>query len=118
MIDDPVPPHDHDGPRLPEVPAAHLDKTAELLRAAGEPARLRLLALLSEGERCVSELVGEGDLLSTVSQRLRVLRSAHLVTRRRDGKHIYYSLADSHVVELIRSALLHAEEPIPPEKDS
>ena len=108
--------HDHDGPGLPEIPAVHLDRTAELLRAAGDPSRLRLLAQLGEGERCVSELVGEHESLSTISQRLRVLRSAHLVTRRREGKHVYYSLADSHVVELIRSALQHAEEPIPPEE--
>lgn len=108
-------PHEHDGSRLPEMSAALVDRTADLLRAAGEPARLRLLALLSEGERCVSELVGAGENLSTVSQRLRVLRSVHLVTRRRDGKHVYYSLADDHIVDLIRSALRHAEEPLPPE---
>ena len=110
-----VVPHDHDGPSILEVPLAKLEKTAELLRAAGDPTRLRLLAVLSEGERCVSELVGEGETLSTVSQRLRVLRSVHLVSRRREGKHIYYSLADSHVVEIIRSAMLHADEPIPAE---
>ena len=114
---DEITPHSHDGATLPEIPTEHLDRTAELLKAAGEPARLRLLALLSEGERCVSELAGAGDSLSTISQRLRVLRSAHLVTRRRDGKHVYYSLADNHVVELIRSAMLHAQEPLPPESD-
>ena len=110
-------PHDHDEGGLPELSPEQLDRTAELFRAAGDPARLRLLAILSEGDRCVSELVGEGESLSTVSQRLRVLRSAHLVTRRRDGKHIYYSLADGHVVEIIRSSLIHAEEPIPKESD-
>lgn len=116
---DDLTPHDHHGsPALPAISPTQLEKTADLLRAAGEPSRLRLLALLSDGERCVSELVGEGESLSAVSQRLRVLRGAHLVSRRRDGKHVYYSLVDDHVLELIRSALQHAEEPIPPENDS
>lgn len=116
MVDETVP-HDHDGSYLPEMPVVQLERTAELMRAAGDPARLRLLAVLGKGERCVSELVGAGDTLSAISQRLRVLRSAHLVVRRREGKHVFYSLADNHVVELIRSALEHAAESIPSEAD-
>ena len=52
--------------------------------------------------------LGEG--LSTVSQRLKVLRTEGLVARRRDGKHILYSLADAHVASLLTSALEHAQE--------
>ena len=64
-----------------------------------------------DGERCVSELVETlGDKFSTVSQRLRLLRSEGLVARRRDGTHLYYALADVHVTELIQNALAHAAE--------
>ena len=49
--------------------------------------------------------------MSTVSQQLRVLRAEHLVTRRREGSHLYYSLADEHVRMIIRAALEHANEP-------
>ena len=90
---------------------AIVEHAATLFRTVGEPARLRLLERLSWGEYCVSELAaGTGDQLSTISERLRVLRAAGLVRRRRQGRHIYYSLADRHVVELIRSALEHASE--------
>lgn len=100
---------DHAHDPIPEPPMRSVEATAELFRAAGDPQRLRLLAILADGERCVSELA-QGDNLSVVSQRLRVLRGVHLVRRRREGKHVYYSLADRHVEELIRSALEHADE--------
>lgn len=89
-----------------------LARASAIFRACGDPERLRLLERISHGEYCVSELAAEsGEGLSTVSQRLRLLRSEGLVGRRRDGKHIYYSLADQHVADLIRSALEHAVEP-------
>jgi ArsR family transcriptional regulator len=88
-----------------------LDRASELFRAMGDTARLRLLALLSQGPACVSELAAiEGETISTISQRLRVLRSERLVTRRRDGKHINYALADQHVLDLVFSAMAHASE--------
>lgn len=91
-------------------PAA-LERAARIFRAAGDAARLRLLDELMRGERSVTDLaevVGAG--LSTVSQQLRILRSEDLVTTRREGKRIFYSLSDHHVVELIESALAHAVE--------
>ena len=51
-----------------------------------------------------------GEKFSTVSQRLRLLRGEGLVHRRREGTHIYYALADRHVVDLIHNALAHAAE--------
>ena len=108
MIDEP---HDHPRSRPVQAPPGRtLERTAQMFRAAGEPSRLRLLALLADGERCVSELVGPTETVSVISQRLRVLRNAGLVRRRRDGKHAYYSLTDAHVEELLLSALRHGEE--------
>jgi ArsR family transcriptional regulator, lead/cadmium/zinc/bismuth-responsive transcriptional repressor len=88
-----------------------LERAARLFRAVGDAPRLRLLALLGQGEVCVTELAqAEGEKISTISQRLRVLRSEHLVVRKRRGKHINYGLADQHVIDLVFSALAHASE--------
>jgi ArsR family transcriptional regulator len=91
-------------------PAA-LERASRLFRALGDGPRLRLLQLMTAGERCVSELVeATAEKFSTVSQRLRLLRAEGLVVRRREGAHFYYALADRHVVDLMNNALAHAEE--------
>jgi len=97
--------------RLRTAAPATLDRAAALFRAIGDPARLQLLVLLAHREWCVTELVEAlGDKFSTVSQRLRILRTEGLVRRRRDGTHLYYALADRHVADLIDNALAHAQE--------
>jgi ArsR family transcriptional regulator len=94
-----------------ESPPETIDRAARLFRAIGDPARLRLLAYLSGGEACVTEIARlTGEQISTVSQRLRVLRSENLVSRRRSGKHINYTLADRHIAELVGNALEHVSE--------
>lgn len=91
-------------------PAA-LERAARLFRALGDGPRLRLLHFLTGGERCVTELVEAlSEKFSTVSQRLRLLRTEGLVVRRREGAHIFYALADRHVADLMDNALAHAEE--------
>ncbi|MEM6488836.1 MAG: helix-turn-helix domain-containing protein [Pseudomonadota bacterium] len=88
---------------------------AAMLRAAGDPARLRLLLRLAEGPRCVTELAdAEGEKLATVSARLQLLHAARLVSRRRAAKHIHYALADEHVARLLRDILDHAAEDVRP----
>jgi ArsR family transcriptional regulator, lead/cadmium/zinc/bismuth-responsive transcriptional repressor len=97
--------------RAPTVRPDALEMAARLFRAIGDTPRLRLLALLGQGEACVTELaLAESESISTISQRLRVLRSEHLVVRKRRGKHINYGLADQHVMDLIFNALAHASE--------
>ena len=101
---------------------AALERASRLFRAIGEPARLRLLSRLAEGEMCVTELAAcEGESLSTISQRLRVLRAENIIVRTRRGKHINYALADQHVMDLVFNALAHAAErpvPVPAGNDS
>lgn len=98
--------------RLSVVNDEHLERAASIFRAAGDISRLKLLHRLSDGEWCVTELAeAAGVGLSTVSQQLRLLRAERIVARRRAGKHIFYSLADSHVSDLIHSAIEHAAEP-------
>ena len=103
--------HDPGGVRRPLVDDAALERASRLFRAIGEPSRLRLLSRLAQGEMCVTELAAsEHESLSTISQRLRVLRSESLIVRRRRGKHINYALADQHVMDLVFNALAHATE--------
>lgn len=67
--------------------------------------------MLKQRELCVTEIVSAvGEKFTTVSQRLKLLRSERLIVRRREGNHIYYALADRHVVDLILNALAHAKE--------
>ncbi len=103
---------DHDAVSSPPVSTPEvLERAAAILRAAGDPGRLRLLELLASGERCVSELAAlSDDSMPTVSARLRVLRGERLLSRRREGKHQFYALADHHVAELVQGVLEHASE--------
>lgn len=103
---------DHKGnvPQAASSPKA-LERASRIFRALGDEPRLRMLELLSNGERCVSELVEALDeKFSTISQRLRLLRTEGLVNRRREGTHLFYALADQHVTDLIQNALEHARE--------
>jgi DNA-binding transcriptional ArsR family regulator len=106
--------HDHRISRDVPVTEAAFERAASIFRAAGDVSRLKLLARLAYGEWCVTELADAAGVgLSTVSQQLRLLRAERLVWRRREGKHIYYGLADTHVLDLVQSALAHASEPSP-----
>jgi ArsR family transcriptional regulator len=103
--------HDHPHKARPLARPADVERASRIFRALGDAPRLRLLELLLGGECCVTELVDASkDKFSTVSQRLRLLRSEGLVRRRREGTHLFYALADRHVADLIRNALDHAGE--------
>ena len=118
-VDTPGTRAEHCGPeeharRLRDVTISdeQLERAAAIFRAAGDLSRLKLLHRLCDGEWCVTELAeAAGVGLSTVSQQLRLLRAERIVSRRRAGKHIFYSLADTHVSDLIKSAIEHAAEP-------
>ena len=85
-----------------------IEKAASLLRAAGEPERLRLLERLGKSEACVGELATEFNCgTPTISQRLKILHQEGLISRRREGKHIYYQLDDDHVKQLLDNVLAH-----------
>ena len=106
--------HEHDGIPRSERPSVAFRRAVEIFKALGDEARLRTLETLERaGEVCVSELAASSNEgVSTVSHRLRLLRSAGLVRRRRAGKHVYYALADDHVARLVSDALDHASEDV------
>lgn len=90
------------------------ERAAAIFRALGDPQRLRILLLLEDSERCVSELrEALDDNMPAISQRLRLLKSERIVRSRREGKHIYYALADNHIARLVTNGMLHALEDSP-----
>jgi ArsR family transcriptional regulator, lead/cadmium/zinc/bismuth-responsive transcriptional repressor len=96
---------------VPLPSRAQIEAAAEIFRALGDPERLRLLLRLAESEACVSELAEhEGEKITTVSARLKTLSIVRLVRRRREAKHVFYALADEHVLTLVRNAIDHAAE--------
>lgn len=103
--------HAHAPNVMRTVSAQTLDRAVRLFKALGDEARLRTLGMLVDGEACVTELAeAERASVSTVSHRLRLLRSEGLVRKRREGRHIYYALADRHVIEMVHNALEHVSE--------
>ncbi len=84
-------------------------RLAEVFKLLGDPTRARLLcALLEGGELCVCDLAETVRVPeSSVSHALRLLRTAGIVRNRREGRMIYYSLADSHVRLLLDLSLEH-----------
>ncbi|XSC47639.1 ArsR/SmtB family transcription factor [Bradyrhizobium sp. RDT10] len=86
-----------------------LEAASMMFRALADLSRLQTLIALAQHERSVTQLAEmEGEKIATVSARLKVLLTARLVTRRRDGQRIYYMIADDHVLGLIRNAIDHA----------
>ncbi len=78
---------------------------AEVFRALGHPKRVRILELLRGGERTVGDLQQALGLdASSTSQHLGSLRNRDLVTARRDGKNVYYSIKDPRTAELLEVA--------------
>ena len=104
----------HDGALFKPTPAAENTclRAASIFRALGDLSRLRLLSLLAKREMCVTELTEIlHDNLPAISQRLKLLRAERIVATRRQGKHIFYRLADNHIAHLIANGLAHGEEP-------
>ncbi|MFN2566423.1 MAG: ArsR/SmtB family transcription factor [Gemmatimonadaceae bacterium] len=87
-----------------------LARTARLCRALSDENRLRIVEMLSAGERCVCELTSALDLgQSLLSHHLKTLKDAGLVTDRREGRWVYYTLSCDALDEL--GATLEAIKP-------
>lgn len=84
---------------------------AELFKIFGDSTRVKLLYILSVSEMCVQDLAQLlGVTQSAVSHQLRSLKASKLVRYRREGKTIFYALADGHVRTIIDQGLEHVEE--------
>ena len=83
-------------------------KLAEIFKILGVPSRIKLLSLLINEEMCVCDTAEALNMeQSAISHQLRVLRDAHLVKFRKEGKEVWYTLDDDHVVKLMNQGMEH-----------
>ncbi len=84
---------------------------AELFKVFGDSTRIRILYVLFEAEVCVCDLAQALCMTqSAISHQLKILKNARLVKSRRQGKSVFYSLADAHVRTIIAQGREHIEE--------
>ena len=84
---------------------------AELFKIFGDSTRVKILYALLESELCVCDLAKLMEVTqSAVSHQLRVLKGSKLVKFRREGKTVYYSLADEHVSRILSQGMEHIQE--------
>lgn len=84
---------------------------AELFKVFGDTTRIRILYTLFKSELCVCDIAEILNMTqSAISHQLRVLKQAKLVKSRRDGKQIFYSLDDAHIVSIIKMGIEHIIE--------
>ncbi len=92
-------------------PEEHLYDLAELFKVFGDSTRIRILFVLFEAEVCVCDLATALNMTqSAISHQLAILKKSKLVKSRREGKSVFYSLADSHVRTIISQGMEHVEE--------
>ena len=93
------------------IPEAETQILAEFFRIFGDVTRLKILQAVAKEELCVcdiSAVVSMGQ--SAVSHQLRILKQAKLVKYRKEGKTVYYSLDDDHVLQIFEKGREHVEE--------
>jgi DNA-binding transcriptional ArsR family regulator len=84
---------------------------SDVFKALGDNTRVRILYALSKEELCVCDISAVLDMsLSAVSHQLRILRNQKIVKNRKEGKIVYYSLNDAHIVQLIKMGHEHVTE--------
>lgn len=88
-----------------------LGNVAELYRVFGDKTRVTILHALMDTEMCVNDLAAALNMTdSAISHQMRILKQTHLVRNRKDGKMVYYSLADDHVRTILGQGLEHVRE--------
>jgi DNA-binding transcriptional ArsR family regulator len=93
------------------LPTSKAKQIAEIFGILADPNRLRLLSALAASELCVCDLAAVTKMTeSAVCHQLRLFKAMRLVNYRREGKNVYYSLADSHMINLYRSVEEHLDE--------
>ena len=90
---------------------ATVDALADTFRILGDPTRVRILDALAGGALCVHEISDRIGLSeSAVSHQLRLMRTMRIVRGRREGRCVYYTLDDQHVLDLFQQGLRHVTE--------
>jgi Predicted transcriptional regulators len=85
--------------------------TAELFKVLGDSTRIRIINLLSEDEFCVADIAARLNMTqSAISHQLRLLKASRLVKSKRVGQQIFYSFYDTHISDIINTAIIHISE--------
>jgi ArsR family transcriptional regulator, lead/cadmium/zinc/bismuth-responsive transcriptional repressor len=93
------------------LPTSRAQQMADFFGVLADPNRLRLLSALASQKLCVCDLAAVVKMSeSAVSHQLRILRAMRLVSYQKEGRNVYYTLADSHVVNLYREVAEHLAE--------
>ena len=88
-----------------------VEALAETFRLLGDPTRVRIVDALAGGALCVHEISDRvGISESAVSHQLRLMRTMRIVKGRREGRCVYYTLDDQHVLDLFQQGLRHVTE--------
>lgn len=88
----------------------YLSGLSSFFKVIGDPTRVKIIYALANQEMCVNDLAMVlGMTQSAVSHQLKLLKMENQVKSRREGKNIYYSLDDQHVVEILEAALCHVQ---------
>lgn len=97
--------------QMSEHKQTELFELAELFKVFGDSTRIRILYVLFEAEMCVCDIADALEMTqSAISHQLKILKQSKLVKARREGKSIFYSLADDHVSVILEKGLEHIEE--------
>ena len=90
---------------------ATVEALANTFRILGDPTRIRIVDALAQGDLCVHELSDKvGITESAVSHQLRLMRTMRIVRGRREGRCVYYTLDDQHILDLFQQGLRHVTE--------
>ena len=90
---------------------ATVQALADTFRILGDPTRIRIVDALAQGDLCVHELSDKvGISESAISHQLRLMRTMRIVRGRREGRCVYYTLDDQHILDLFQLALRHVTE--------
>lgn len=93
----------------------HILALADFYKVFGDPTRTRILSALAIQEMCVCDIAALLSMTkSAISHQLRTLREASLVKSRRNGKEIFYSLDDDHVIQVLTQGISHIQEKLDP----
>ena len=103
--------HQPDNGSVALLEEAEAQRMGEFFGVLADPTRLRLVGLLAEHEYCVCDLAAKISMTdSAISHQLRALRSARLVSYRKEGRQVFYRLNDHHVLDLYRTVREHLAE--------
>lgn len=86
-------------------------RLSEFFKVYSDETRVKIINLLDQREICVHEIAAILDMSqSAISHQLKILRQYQLVKPRKEGKHVFYSLSDNHVIQIFENGLEHINE--------